>query len=175
MNSTYVAITDVASSQLGGGTGLVGRPRVFVSSTIYDFRDPRSALKWWLEQMGCEVRMSEFTDFNRPPEQGALKSCFAAIQDCHFYLLLTTIAQWNGSTHEHGLARIKSDAIATARAAILTEYPLVSRSPLPGTCPRSVTALTASLHDPRSEHLIAPRCNFGSWRVRAPSRWWARG
>lgn len=88
MNSTHVAVTDVASSELRGSTGLVGRPRVFVSSTIYDFRDLRSALKWWLEQMGCDVRMSEFTDFNRPPEQGALNSCFAAIQDSHFYVLM---------------------------------------------------------------------------------------
>ena len=88
MKSSQIAVTDVASPQLSGGTGLVGRPRVFVSSTIYDFRDLRSALKWWLEQMGCEVRMSEFTDFARPPEQGAFNSCFAAIQDSHFYVLL---------------------------------------------------------------------------------------
>jgi hypothetical protein len=83
-NSTHVAVTDVASSELRGTPGLVGRPRVFVSSTIYDFRDLRSVLKWWLEQMFCEVRMSEFTDFNRPPEQCALNSCFAAIKDSHF-------------------------------------------------------------------------------------------
>jgi hypothetical protein len=88
LNSPHVTATDVASLELGRGTGLMGRPRIFVSSTIYDFHDLRSALKWWLEQMGCEVRMSEFTDFNRPPDQGALNSCFAAIQDSHFYVLL---------------------------------------------------------------------------------------
>lgn len=32
--------------------------------------------------------MSEFTDFERTPDQGALSSCFAAIADCHYYVLL---------------------------------------------------------------------------------------
>src|SRR6266498_737173 len=73
--------------RLGNGS-VSGRPRVFVSSTIYDFHDLRSALKVWLEQMGAEARMSEFTDFERPPDLGALNSCFAGIADCHYYVLL---------------------------------------------------------------------------------------
>lgn len=64
------------------------RPRVFVSSTIHDFRDLRSALKYWLEELGLDVRMSEFNDFTRQPEQGTFASCFAAIADCHYYVLL---------------------------------------------------------------------------------------
>jgi hypothetical protein len=31
------------------------RPKVFISSTIYVFRDLRSALKYWLEELGYDV------------------------------------------------------------------------------------------------------------------------
>ena len=48
------------------------KPRVFVSSTIYDFKDLRSALKFWLEELGLEVLMSEFNDFFRQPEQDSV-------------------------------------------------------------------------------------------------------
>ncbi len=64
------------------------KPRVFVSSTILDFRDLRSALKFWLEEMGLDVRMSEFNDFERRPEQGTLESCLSAIEDCDYFILL---------------------------------------------------------------------------------------
>jgi hypothetical protein len=67
---------------------LTNKPRVFVSSTIYDFRDLRSGLKFWLEELGLEVRMSEFNDFQRAPDSGTFESCFSAIADCHYYILL---------------------------------------------------------------------------------------
>jgi Domain of unknown function (DUF4062) len=74
------------------------RPRVFVSSTINDLRDLRSALKYWLEEMGLEARMSEFNDFERRPEQGTFDSCFTAIADCDYYILL--IGSRKGSVYE---------------------------------------------------------------------------
>lgn len=36
----------------------MNKPKVFVSSTIYDFKDLRSALKYWLAEKGYEVRKS---------------------------------------------------------------------------------------------------------------------
>jgi hypothetical protein len=42
------------------------RPTIFLSSTIYDFSDLRSALKDYLEDRGCRVLASEYTDFTRP-------------------------------------------------------------------------------------------------------------
>src|SRR5215203_3874197 len=64
------------------------RPRVFVSSTIYDLRDLRSAIKYWLEELGLQVELSEATDFSRRPNQGAFQSCFGVIARCDFYVLL---------------------------------------------------------------------------------------
>ena len=39
----------------------LNRPRVFISSTIYDFKDLRSALKYWLEEMGFEAVLQKAT------------------------------------------------------------------------------------------------------------------
>jgi hypothetical protein len=78
------------------------RPRVFVSSTIADFKDLRSALKFWLEEMGLEVRMSEFNDFERQPDQGTFESCFTAIEDCDYYLLL--VGGRKGSEYRDGIS-----------------------------------------------------------------------
>ncbi len=64
------------------------RPTVFVSSTIRDLRDLRGAIKFWLEEMGFEVQLSEYTDFDRKPEAGALEACFQRIRECDYYLLL---------------------------------------------------------------------------------------
>lgn len=66
----------------------VTRPTVFVSSTIQDFADLRDALRFWLEEMGFEVQMSEHTDFKRRPESGTFEACFEAIQQSDFYVLL---------------------------------------------------------------------------------------
>ncbi len=64
------------------------RPRVFISSTIHDFRDLRSALKYWLEELGFEVALSEFTDFPRRPDDATFDSCFQAIDDSDYYVLM---------------------------------------------------------------------------------------
>lgn len=64
------------------------KPRVFVSSTIRDFVDLRAALKYWLEELGLDVCMSEYNDFVRRPEEGTFESCFNAIVECDFYILL---------------------------------------------------------------------------------------
>jgi hypothetical protein len=43
-------------------------PTFFLSSTIYDFKDLRSAIKYYLEQQGCRVLASDFNDFPKPPK-----------------------------------------------------------------------------------------------------------
>lgn len=64
-----------------------GKPTVFVSSTIYDMRDLRAAVKFWLEEMGFEVQLSDHTDFDHEPEAGAFDACFERIRDSDYYLL----------------------------------------------------------------------------------------
>lgn len=66
----------------------VTRPTVFVSFTIYDFVDLRDAVKFWLEEMGFEVQMSEHTDFERRPEAGAFEACFESIRASDYYVLM---------------------------------------------------------------------------------------
>lgn len=64
------------------------KPTVFVSSTIYDFADLRSALKYWLEEMGFGVRMSEFNDFVKDSSENSYDACLKAIEECDYYILL---------------------------------------------------------------------------------------
>lgn len=67
---------------------VVHRPSVFLSSTIGDFSDLRDSLRYWLEEMGLEVRVSEHTDFKRRPEDGTFSACFNSIRSSDYYVLL---------------------------------------------------------------------------------------
>jgi hypothetical protein len=91
------------------------RPRVFVSSTIVDFRDLRSAIKFWLEELGLQVRLSEFNDFVRRPEQDTFSSCFAAIEECHFFVLL--IGGRKGSLYTDGVSVTQQEYRVAAELA----------------------------------------------------------
>ena len=64
------------------------KPRVFVSSTIADFRDLRTAVKFYLEELGYEVLLSELNDFVKPLDVPAIEACLEAIERCDYYILL---------------------------------------------------------------------------------------
>jgi hypothetical protein len=76
--------------------------RVFLSSTIYDFRDLRSALRFWFEELGYEVLMSEVSDFERRPDSNTFDACFEAIHYCDFYVLL--VGERYGSIFQDGIS-----------------------------------------------------------------------
>jgi len=63
------------------------KPKIFISSTIYDFRDLRSALKYWLEQLGYEVLLSEFNDFTKSLDENSYNACLHAIAQSDYYVL----------------------------------------------------------------------------------------
>ncbi len=63
------------------------KPRVFLSSTIHDFRDLRSALKLWLEEYGYEVLASEMNDFRQLPDLNSFHSCLEAIKIADTFIL----------------------------------------------------------------------------------------
>ena len=65
-----------------------GHPRVFISSTVHDFRDLRSGLKFWLEELGYEVMLSEYNDFAKSFDSNSYDSCLRAIDDCGYFVLL---------------------------------------------------------------------------------------
>lgn len=64
------------------------KPRIFISSTIYDFRDLRSALKYWLEGLGYEVMLSEYNDFEKPLDKDTYNACLQAVHRANYYILL---------------------------------------------------------------------------------------
>jgi hypothetical protein len=64
------------------------KPTVFISSTVRDFSDLRGALKFWLEESGCEVWLSEYNDADKDPAAGAFDACFDAVRRASFYVLL---------------------------------------------------------------------------------------
>jgi len=64
------------------------KPRVFISSTIHDFADLRSALKYWLEEAGCYVQMSEYADFEKDSAANSYEACLETIATCDFFILL---------------------------------------------------------------------------------------
>ena len=71
-------------------------PTFFLSSTIYDFKDLRSAIKYHLEQQGCRVLASEFNDFSKPHDTHSYDACLASIQESDWFILLigTRVGGW---------------------------------------------------------------------------------
>jgi len=67
---------------------MTSRPTFFLSSTIYDFRDLRGAIKYHLESLGCLVLGSEFNDFHGDLDRHSYEACFANIDRSDHFLLL---------------------------------------------------------------------------------------
>ncbi|MCB2059154.1 MAG: DUF4062 domain-containing protein [Novosphingobium sp.] len=72
------------------------RPVFFLSSTIYDFRDLRSAIKFSLEERGCRVLASEFNDFGGTLDQHSYEACLTNIEQADYFVLLigTRVGGW---------------------------------------------------------------------------------
>jgi hypothetical protein len=64
------------------------KPTIFISSTIFDFADMRSALKYWLEEVGYSVSLSESTDFSKPLDKNSYEACLEAISQAQYFILL---------------------------------------------------------------------------------------
>lgn len=65
----------------------VKKPKFFLSSTIYDFSDLRSALKYYLEQQGCLVSASEYPDFKISTDKHSYESCLENISTCDYFII----------------------------------------------------------------------------------------
>jgi len=64
------------------------RPTFFLSSTIFDFKDLRSAIKYVLEARGCEVLASEFNDFAVDSQSHSYEACLTNIAKADYFILL---------------------------------------------------------------------------------------
>ncbi len=70
------------------GPGEPSAPLVFVSSTVEDFRDLRSALRFWLGSLGYRLFMSEYSGSDKVLGPGTYDACFEAISRADLYVLL---------------------------------------------------------------------------------------
>ena len=84
-----------------------GAPRVFLSSTIQDLGDLRSAIKFWLEDFGFEVLASEWPDFPHPLDRDAIAAALAPIEACSYYILL--MGTRVGSLIEPGVSATRAE------------------------------------------------------------------
>ena len=71
------------------------RPQVFISSTIDDFRDLRFALKYWFEEAGFTVFLSDSAGFPVDPTMSTFDNCLNAIRNSEYYLLLLGFQRGN--------------------------------------------------------------------------------
>lgn len=63
-------------------------PKFFISSTIYDFSDLRSSIKYYLEQQGYPVLASEYNDFPKPLDVHSYEACIEALKSADYFILL---------------------------------------------------------------------------------------
>jgi hypothetical protein len=64
------------------------KPAFFISSTIFDLKDLRSSIKWWLEENGYTVNASEFNDFDKPLNTNSYEACLRAIDSSDYFILI---------------------------------------------------------------------------------------
>jgi len=77
-------------------------PTFFISSTIYDLRDLRSSLKFYLEEQGFKVLASEFNDFQKPLDRHSYEACLDAIREADYFILLigARVGGWYDETSQ---------------------------------------------------------------------------
>lgn len=63
-------------------------PTVFISSTVKEFLDLRSAIAYTLRERGLTVHLSEAFDFGVRGDRSAFEECFENIHSCDYYILL---------------------------------------------------------------------------------------
>ena len=85
----------------------MNRPSFFLSSTIYDFRDIRSSIKFFLEESGYSVLASEFNDFPKELNQHSYKACLETIEKADYFILLigSRVGGWYDKAEKISITR----------------------------------------------------------------------
>lgn len=97
----------------------MARPTIFISSTVHDFSDMRSALKDYLETRGCRVLSSEFADFPRALDRHSYQECLDTIELADVFVLLIgkRVGGWYDETKRISITRAEFEhAVELARA-----------------------------------------------------------
>jgi hypothetical protein len=90
------------------------QPSIFISSTIYDFRDLRSSLKYYLQSLGYYVYLSEFNDFPKALDISTFEAALQTLRSADYYLLLIG--------HRIGGLYREADQISITRMEYRTAY-----------------------------------------------------
>lgn len=64
------------------------KPSIFISSTVYDFGDLRGALKYYLEELGYTVNLSEYHDFHHALDENSYEACLKTVRSSDYFVLL---------------------------------------------------------------------------------------
>lgn len=85
------------------------KPTFFISSTIFDFADLRSAIKYFLESQGCRVLASEYNDFQRPTNPHSYQACIEAISQADYFVLLigSRVGGWVNEAEQLTITRLE--------------------------------------------------------------------
>ena len=83
------------------------KPTFFISSTIYDFADLRSAVKYNLEKIGCRVLASETNDFGNDLDKHSYEACLNQIDQADYFLLFigTRVGGWYDKKNKISITR----------------------------------------------------------------------
>ena len=98
------------------------RPKIFVSSTVLDFEDLRSSLKYYLEEFGYDVQMSEYPNFNIDKDSSTFDACIKNLENCQYFILL--IGYRRGSWYLDGKISITHKEFLSAKSLIEQGHPL---------------------------------------------------
>lgn len=98
------------------------KPKIFVSSTIIDFEDLRGSLKYYLEELGFEVQMSEYPNFKIDTDKTNFEICLQNLQSCQYFILL--IGYRRGGWYEENQLSITHKEFLTAKSLIENGHPI---------------------------------------------------
>lgn len=103
----------------------MSKEKVFISSTIYDFKDLRSALQYYLEEKGFEVVLSEINLFT-DNKKNSYEACLSAIESCNYFILL--VGGRTGGKYKYQKNNGVTEQITITRAEYRRAYELFSQN-----------------------------------------------
>lgn len=98
-------------------------PSVFISSTIKEFRDIRSAVAYNLRAQGFRVHQSELADFDVRGDRSAAEECFTNIRNCNYYILL--VGNQRGSFYTEGVSITRQEYRVARDAFLANNHPVL--------------------------------------------------